>query len=86
MNQTKGTDVSQVMYQGRWVSRNHFRVFVYKLNEQKLANSYDEYEKLIESGLWFSSKEDIKDIDQPAQDVEKPVKRPSRKPKNGADS
>ena len=80
MNQSKNADVSQVLYLNRWVSKNNFRAFVYKENEQKLANSYDEYLKLIESGLWFSSKDEIN------QEVEKPVKRSSRKPKNGADS
>lgn len=71
-------DVSQVMYQGRWVRKDHFRVFVYNENEQKLANSFDEYTKLIESGLWFSCKEDIGKEDKPP--------KPSRKKKHGADS
>lgn len=80
MNQTKNADVSQILYLDRWVSKSNFRAFVYKENEQKLANSYDEYSKLIESGLWFSSKDEIN------KEVEKPVKRSSRKPKHGADS
>lgn len=78
MNQTKGQDVSQVMYLTRWVSRNNFRAFVYNETEQKLANSYDEYTSLIESGLWFSQKEDVgKEVVQP---------KPSRKAKHGANS
>lgn len=71
----KNQDVSQVLYQGRWVNRDHFRAFVYNEKEQKIANSYDEYTKLIESGLWFSSKEDI------GKEA-----KPSRKPKHGANS
>jgi hypothetical protein len=47
----------QVMYQNRWISKNNFRAFVYGDNSQKLANSYDEYLRLIESGLWFPSRE-----------------------------
>ncbi len=45
---------SQVLYLGRWVSREHFRAFVYNENGQYLAKSYDEYSKLISSGLWQS--------------------------------
>lgn len=44
---------SQVMYLGRWVSKEHFRTFVYNEKGKRLANSYDEYESLIGSGLWF---------------------------------
>ena len=44
----------QVLYLGRWVSKKHFRTFVYNKNEQKLANSYEEYSELISSGLWFN--------------------------------
>jgi len=65
----------QFLYQGRWVSKEHFRAFVYKDKAQKLAKSYDEYSKLIESGLWFPSRENM--------DV-KP--RKIRKPKDGANS
>ena len=58
MNQAKDIE-PQVMYLGRWVKRNHFRVVVYSETAQKLVNSYDEYLKAIESGLWFSQKEDV---------------------------
>ena len=47
----------QVHYKGRLVSRSHFRVYVYnKEEEKKLAENYDEYSKLISSGLWFDEK------------------------------
>lgn len=49
----------QVLYQGRWVPRQYFRTWVFNAETQKLANSYKEYSDLIESGLWFSSKEDV---------------------------
>lgn len=42
----------QVLYLGRWVSKEHFRAFVYGKDEKKLAKSYDEYCSLISSGLW----------------------------------
>ncbi len=69
---------AQVPYLDRWVNRNHFRVVVYNESGQKLVNSYDEYLKAIESGLWFSEKEAI---------AQKPERaKPGRKPKDGADS
>ena len=44
----------QVLYMDRWVSREHFRTYVYSETEKRIANSWDEYLKLIESGLWFN--------------------------------
>lgn len=52
----------QVFYDNRWVDRDTFRAFVYREGEQKLANSYQEFESLIASGLWFETKEQIKDV------------------------
>lgn len=52
---------SQVLYLGRWVSREHFRAFVYNKEGQKLAKSYEEYSQLISSGLWNA--EPIKESD-----------------------
>lgn len=63
MNQYVNKNEPQVLYQGKWVSKDHFRVFVYNQSGQKLANTYKEYCDLIESGLWFSSKNDINPTD-----------------------
>lgn len=47
-----------VMYNGRAVPRNGFRAFVFDINlNKRLVNSYDEYEDLVSSGIWFSNKE-----------------------------
>lgn len=47
----------QFQYLGRWVDKGTFRAFVYDENgEQKLANTYDEFETLTTSGIWFESK------------------------------
>ena len=46
---------AQVLYQGRWVSKEHFAAFVYSKEGQKLAKSYEEYSQLISSGLWKST-------------------------------
>jgi hypothetical protein len=49
----------QVLYLDRWVDKASFRTFVYnEKGEQKLANSYVEFESLTASGIWFASKPD----------------------------
>ncbi len=54
----KNMNESQVQYLGRWVDKNKFRVFVYsEMNEEKLANSYEEFQDLIDSGLWYETRE-----------------------------
>lgn len=69
--------MDQVNYLGRWVSKEHFRVFVYDANgNQKLANSYDEYTNLVANGSWL--------VEKPGK-TEKPAKA-GRKLKNGSDS
>jgi len=56
----KDVHEGQFQYLGRWVNKEFFRAFVYnEKNEEKLANSYREFEDLISSGLWFSSKDNI---------------------------
>ncbi len=59
VNQSKLKDIKddQFEYLGRWVDKKDFRAFVYDdKGEQKLADSYNEYELMISSGLWFSEK------------------------------
>lgn len=47
----------QFQYLGRWVNKDQFRAYVYNdKGDQKLADSYHEYEQLISSGLWFAVK------------------------------
>jgi len=47
-------DTQKVIYLGRAVPRQHFRAYVYNVDgEKKLAESYDDFEKLVSSGLWF---------------------------------
>ncbi len=54
----------QVLYLGRWVSREHFRAFVYNSSGEKMANSYQEFSDLISSGVWFAEKQDIPKKDE----------------------
>lgn len=49
-----------VEYQGMMVPKDTFRAFVYgNHGAKKLANSWDEYTKLVGSGIWFDSIENI---------------------------
>jgi hypothetical protein len=45
---------NQVLYNGRWIAKEHFRAFVYNSTGQRVAESYDEYADLISSGAWFA--------------------------------
>jgi hypothetical protein len=46
------------VYKGRVISKEHFRVFIYAPDgSQKLVDSWDAFEKHMESGLWFDCKE-----------------------------
>lgn len=79
INQEKHQEVGQFEYLGRWVDKKHFRAFVYNDLENKLAASYEEYERLIASGLWFSTKESAvvalvdKENDKVDKDLEEAV-------------
>ncbi len=90
MNQEKPKASPQVFYAGRWVDKEHFRAFVYSCTDQKLANSYKEYEDLIASGLWFDSRTlamDAKKLaESPKAEVVQLKQSKARKPKDGADS
>jgi hypothetical protein len=47
----------QFLYLGRWVDKGTFRAFVYDAyGNEKLANNYNNFEKLIGSGEWFAVK------------------------------
>lgn len=63
----------QALYLGRWVDKSNFRAFVYsEKGEQKLANSYSEFESLTASGIWFAERPN--------------ASSKIRKQKNGSDS
>ena len=47
------------IYLGRIIDKSNFRTFIYSPDgTQKLVDSWDDYEKHIETGLWFALKED----------------------------
>ena len=46
-------------YLGRVISKDKFRAYVYaKDGKSMLVNSWSEFEKAMESGLWFAKIED----------------------------
>lgn len=46
------------IYFGKIISKEHFRAYVYGSDgSRKLVNSWDEYQKHMETGLWFAVKE-----------------------------
>jgi hypothetical protein len=60
-----------VNYMGNMVDKNSFRVFVYGANgEKKLANSWEEYQELICSGVWFTTKESAESVVSDAKEEE----------------
>ncbi len=62
MNQSlrKTQKVDQFLYQDRWVDKATFRAFVYdRSGNQKLANSFKEFEDLTTSGIWFASRPEL---------------------------
>ncbi len=57
LRKLKDIHQGQFQYLGRWVDKDTFRAYVYdKKENEKLANSYNEFEELISSGLWFAQK------------------------------
>jgi hypothetical protein len=69
-----------VRYLGRDVPKEGFRVFVYGPDDtQKLVNSWDEFQDVISSGIWFATKELVgKAVVQKVENIE-PIKKGARK-------
>jgi hypothetical protein len=54
----KGTPA---IYLGRIVDKTNFRVFIYGANgEKKLVESWDDFEASMQSGIWFTTADEIK--------------------------
>lgn len=52
-----------VVYDNRTIQKEGFRAFIYSTNNiSKLVNSWEEFERHMESGVWFTNKEDIEAI------------------------
>jgi hypothetical protein len=79
---------TQVLYLGRFVSREHFCAFVYNSTGQRLVKSYDEFSSLISSGVWFAEQKDVPaakvdkesdKLDKESDDVDKVVQLKSKR-------
>lgn len=74
---------TQVLYLGRWVSREHFCAFVYNTTGQKLVKSYDEFSSMISSGAWFAEPKDVpsnlSNVDKESDEVDKVVQIQSKR-------
>lgn len=52
---------SPAIYNGRIVSKGSFRTFIYApCGKKKLVESWDQFQKHMETGVWFSSFDKIK--------------------------
>lgn len=61
-----------VMYDGRVVPKQGFRVFIYGFdNQTKLVESWEEYQEHISSGTWFA----YKDAPELIKSMNKPKKK-----------
>lgn len=59
-----------VIYLGRAVSKEGFRVFVYSTSgETKLVESWDEFLDAMASGLWFPTKNNVPMVSSTPDDV-----------------
>lgn len=67
------------IYLGQIVDKKYFRTFVYSMNgKKKLVESWDEYERDMSSGLWFSTQEDAQKripVEKPKRMRNKPVEK-----------
>jgi hypothetical protein len=70
-----------VLYDGRIVPKQGFRVFIYGFDGQtKLVESWEEYQENISSGVWFSHADNPK-LSKISPDVDKSPNIDSRKDK-----
>lgn len=82
-------DGKPAIYLGRIVSKNNFRTYVYGTKgEQKLVESWREYENHMETGLWFASLDDVESLNKASELVDEQItkKKPGRPKLKGVDS
>lgn len=65
------------IYQGKVVQKAHFRAYVYSPDgSQHLVESWDEFEKKMESGIWFATKQQAHDAFAVEPIAEEKTKKP----------
>jgi hypothetical protein len=61
-------------YLDRVVSKENFRVFIYDVcGTTKLVESWEEYERHMQTGLWFATLEEYQAFDSFKDDLEKTI-------------
>lgn len=59
-----------VVYQGRIVPKSGFRVFIYDIDgNEKLVNTWDEYQDNISTGIWYAHKDCRKNLIHKNDDI-----------------
>lgn len=54
---------NHVLYNGRMVPKEGFRAYVFSFDGQKkIADSFEEFEELISSGVWFTHADKVPEI------------------------
>ncbi len=66
---------SRFLYCGRMISKDHFRAWVYGKDGRKMANNYDDFVKLVATGLWFESIEAMSKASEKEKKEVKVVKK-----------
>lgn len=79
-------DGKPAIYLGRIVSKDNFRAFIYAPDgSQRLVESWEEFEANMQSGVWFSTKEDAKasiaipEVNEKPKDALKPRSSKAKK-------
>ena len=55
--------VEYIKYRGMPFPKKHFRTTVYGANKaRKVANSWEEYQDLVATGLWFDDKRKVEEM------------------------
>ncbi len=65
------------IYLGRIVEKKNFRTFIFSSSgEQRLVESWEEFEANMESGVWFATVEDAEASKAPANDLVQEEEKP----------
>lgn len=66
-----------VLYLGRPVDKDSFRTYIYSADlNQKLVNSWTEFQEHMETGIWFATKSDASASIKVAKEKPKSARKP----------
>ena len=68
-----------VNYLGKVVLKDHFRAFIYGSDgTKKLVNSWDVFEKCMQSGLWFATQKEAQAFQRTKDETPKMPAKPKK--------